>query len=118
MIRYNILIRFFITLISVGGAAYLIEGIYIDSVTALIISSIVLGLINAFIRPVFIILTLPITILTLGLFLFLINGIMLVLAAALVPGFHIQSVWAAVLGWIIISIIGWVSSKLFPDKGV
>ena len=114
--RNNLLTRFIIVAASLALAAYLVKGIYIDSLLSLILSAIVLGIVNSFIRPLFIILTIPLTVLSLGLFLFIINGIMLIIAAALVPGFHIRSTGAAIVGWIIISLTGWIATKIFTEN--
>jgi putative membrane protein len=85
--------------------AYILPGVTVDSYQALAIAAVVLGLVNALIRPVLTILTLPITILTLGLFYLLVNGFTFFLAAKLVPGFHVAGFWWSVLGALVVSII-------------
>ena len=79
-------------------------------------AGLVLGLINAIIRPVLILLTLPATLFSLGLFIFVVNAICLGLAAWLVPGFTISGFWAALFGAIVISVISWLLSALLIDK--
>lgn len=85
--------------------AYIIDGIYISGPLTAFIASLVLGIVNAIIRPIFLIFTLPLNLLTLGLFTFVINGIMLKLTAALVSGFEVNGVLAAIFGAIILSVV-------------
>ena len=80
------------------------------------IVAVVLGLINTLIRPLFVLLTLPVTILTLGLFLFVINGLLFWAVGSFVPGFHVDGFWAGVFGAIIYSIISWALSALLLSK--
>jgi putative membrane protein len=101
--------RFFIHWLIIAVAlwvtAYIIPGISVSSYTALAIAAIVLGLVNALVRPILTVLTLPITILTLGLFYLLVNGFTFLLASWLVPGFEVSGYWWAVLGALVFSII-------------
>ncbi len=83
--------------------------------TALIVA-LVLGLINTLIRPLLILLTLPVTILTLGLFIFVINGLLFWAVGSFVPGFHVGGFWPAVFGAIVYSIISWLLSALIPER--
>jgi putative membrane protein len=83
-------------------------GIHADSLTTLIIAALVFGVINAVIRPLATILSLPFIILSLGLFLFVLNALLLWLVAAVVPGFHVYGFWAALWGAIWLGIISWV----------
>jgi putative membrane protein len=80
------------------------------------VAALVLGLVNTLIKPILVILTLPVTILTLGLFLLVINALMFWLVANLVPGFHVNGFWAAMLGAILYSLITWALSGLLPDR--
>jgi putative membrane protein len=92
----------------------LLVGIGIESLTALLLSAVVLGLCNAVVKPVLLILTLPATVLTMGLFLLVINGLVLALVAWLVPGFSIAGFWPAVLGALIVSltsVIGAIATR-------
>ena len=84
--------------------ARIVPGVEVDGVGHALVAGLVLGVINALVRPLLVILTLPITILTLGLFLLIINAILLKLAAALVPGFRVQGFLPAVLGALLLSI--------------
>jgi putative membrane protein len=85
-------------------ADYFLSGIMITGIWSGFFAAIILGFVNGFIRPIFILLTIPITILSLGLFLFVINGIMLVLTAVIVPGFMVSGIFAAIWGSIIITL--------------
>ena len=92
---------------------YLLPGVATaDGVLAALAAAFVLGLVNAVIRPVFILLTLPLTIITLGLFLFVVNGLLLWGVAAVVPGFHVNGFLGAVVGSILISAISWILTRV------
>ena len=96
---------------------YIFQSITVDSIPTALIVALVLGLINTLIRPILILLTLPATILTLGLFIFVINGLLFWAVGSFVPGFHVAGFWAGVFGAIVYSIISWaLSSLLLPDK--
>ena len=109
------LIHWLIITLALWVTAYILPGVHIESTQALVIAAIVLGLVNALVRPILTLLTLPITILTLGLFYFLVNGFTFLLATKVVPGFGVSSYWWAVLGALGVSIISsFVGS--FVDK--
>jgi putative membrane protein len=91
---------------------FLMTSIRVDSAGAAIIGALVLGLINTLIRPVLVLLTLPVTLLTLGLFILVINALMFWAAAQLVDGFHVAGFWSAMGGAILYSIISWILSAL------
>jgi putative membrane protein len=96
---------------------YLMSSIEVDSFAAALVAALVLGLINTFIRPLLVLLTLPATLLTLGLFIFIINGLLFWLVGSFVQGFHVAGFWSAVLGAIVYSIISWaLSALLLPDR--
>ena len=103
--------RFIIHLLVIAVAlwvtAYILPGVQVTSWQALAIASLVLGFVNAIIRPILVLLTLPITILTLGLFYLLVNGFTFLLASWIVPGFEVTTYWWAVLGALIVGIISW-----------
>lgn len=94
-------------------ADFLIPGFHIKGILSALLAALVLGLVNTFIRPVLIILTLPITFFTLGLFIFVINGFAFLIASWLVPGFTVYSFWGAFWGAIVTSIISWVLNGIF-----
>jgi putative membrane protein len=94
-----------------------VDGIYIDVPTTLVIAAVLLGVVNAFVRPLVILLTLPFTVVTLGLFLLVVNAAMLGLVAALLPGMEIVGFWDAVWGAFIVSLVSWIGSLVFGPKG-
>ena len=93
-----------------------VSGIYIDTPTTLVLAGLLLGVVNAVVRPIAVILTFPFTILTIGLFLLVVNAMMLGLVALLLPGFHINGFWAAFFAAIIVSITGWIGSLMFGPR--
>lgn len=111
------LVRLVITALGLWVADQLISGIIITGTRALIVSALLLGLVNAVIRPILIILTLPLTVLTLGLFILIVNGISLALVAWLVPGFHVAGLLSATLGAIIVGLTGWAASAFVGGSG-
>lgn len=94
-----------------------VDGIYIDVPTTLVIAAVLLGVVNAFVRPLVILLTLPFTVVTLGLFLLVVNAAMLGLVAALLPGMQIVGFWDALWGAFIVSLVSWIGSLVFGPKG-
>ena len=104
----NFLIHWLITAVALAVGARIVPGIHVTSLTVLLVSGLVLGVINAFIRPVLVILTLPITILTLGLFYLIVNAAAFGLAAALVPGFTVASLGSAIGGALVVGLVSWV----------
>ena len=94
-------------------AASMIEGIRYDSPGALIGAALLLGILNAFLRPILLLLMAPLIILTLGLFIFVVNGLMLLLVNDLVHGFHVDSFGSAFWGAILISLVSWMLSAFF-----
>jgi putative membrane protein len=102
------LVHWLITGLALVAADWLLSGIQIHSTAALVLGALVLGLVNALVRPVLVLLTLPLTLLTLGLFYLVVNGVAFALAAALVPGFDVRSLGPAVLGALIVSVISWL----------
>jgi len=113
MLRFTI--RWFATALGIGAAGSLLPGIQVDGAKAAILTALLLGLINATLRPILLILTLPLTLLTLGVFALVINGAMLALAARFVEGVHLAGFGSAVLGAIVVSLVsGVVSWALQP----
>ena len=97
--------------------AYLYPGVTVASFWAAMLAALVLGLVNALIRPLLVLLTLPVTVLTLGLFLFVINALMFWLVAEIVSGFQVTGFWAALIGSVLYSLITLLTSwLLFPRK--
>ena len=106
------LLHWLVTAIALGAAAYLVPGIHITSGPVLIIAALVLGFVNAIVRPVLVVLTLPLTVLTLGIFYFIVNGAAFGLAAALVPGFTVASLGSAILGAVVVALVSSVFTWL------
>jgi putative membrane protein len=98
-------------------ASYVLPGLHFDSAGYLLAAALLLGIVNAIIRPIAVVLTLPITLLTLGLFLLVVNAAMLGLVAALLSGFAISGFWTAVGASLIVSLTGWVASGLIGNNG-
>lgn len=110
----HFLFRWVITTIAVMVAAWLLQpAIRYDSPTALIFAALLLGVLNAFLRPVLLILSAPLILLTLGLFIFVVNGFMLWVVPGIIAGFHVDGFGAALLGAVIISIVSWLLSAFF-----
>jgi putative membrane protein len=101
------LVHTLVLAIAIWVTANVVPGVIVTSWTALAVAALVLGAVNAIVRPVLLVLTFPITVLTLGLFYLVVNGIAFGLAAALVPGFQIASWTAAILGALLTSVISW-----------
>ncbi len=109
------IVRLIINMVAILIIAYLFPSlIWVDSFWAALVAAFLLGIVNAILRPILVFFTFPITILTLGLFLLVINGLMLWLVSALVRGFHVGGFWGAVIGAILISIVSWILSRFVP----
>ena len=105
--------RWAITTVAVMVASSIIHGIRYDSVAALIGAALLLGILNAFLRPILLILSAPLILLTLGIFILIVNGLMLLLVPSLVIGFHVDTFGSAFWGAIVISIVSWLLSAFF-----
>ena len=110
MIR--LLIVWLINAVALIAVAYLMPGIAVSSFGAALVAALVLGLVNAFVRPILVLLTLPVTILTLGLFIFVLNGLLFWMVGSWLQGFEVAGFWSAVFGAIVFSIISWALSAL------
>ena len=111
------LIRLVVNAAALWVAAQLVPGFVITGAIPLILGALVLGLINAIVRPVLVVLTLPLTLVTLGLFIFVLNAFCLWLTSRLVSGFEIQSFLSAFLGALVISIVSWILTAFVSDAG-
>lgn len=109
--------RWLVTALGVLAASHLVSGISYNTVGALVTASLLLGIFNAFLRPIMLILSLPLLIVTLGLFTFVVNALLLLLVGNLVKNFHVAGFWAAFWGGIIISVTSFISNGLIgkPD---
>lgn len=95
---------------------YVFRWVEVESLAAALIAALVLGLVNALVRPLLFLLTLPVTLLTLGLFIFVLNGLLFWLVGSFVPGFSVAGFWAGVFGAIVYSLISWALTALFVRK--
>jgi putative membrane protein len=111
------LFRLLITALGLWLAATIVSGVAIKGWAALLAAALVLGIVNAVIRPVILVLTLPLTVLTLGLFILVVNGISLYLVAWLVPGFSLSGLGAAILASIVVGLTGWLASTFVGGSG-
>lgn len=108
----GLVINFIINGIAIFITARILPGIQLDDLGTALIVAIVLGLINTFIKPILIILTLPINLMTLGLFTFVVNALLILLVSNIVPGFSVSSFWTALLFSIVLSIVSGILNKL------
>lgn len=113
----GVLLRWVVLTAAVLAASWLLEGIRVDGLVSAVLAAAVLGLLNAFLRPLIILLTLPLNIVTLGLFTFLINALMLKIASELIPGFTVYGFWTAVFGALIIGLVSWVLNGFIGGRG-
>ena len=105
--------RWAATTVAVMVASSIISGIRYDTVAALIGASLLLGILNAFVRPFLLILSAPVILLTLGLFILVLNGLLLLLVPSVVVRFHVHSFWSAFWGAMVISFVSWLLSAFF-----
>ena len=110
-------VRLLITALGLWVAATIVPGMEIVGWPSLLVSALLLGIVNAVIRPVILILTLPLTVLTLGLFILVVNGISLGVVAWLVPGFQLSGLIAATLGALVVGATSWVASAFVGGSG-
>ncbi|MBK7903905.1 MAG: phage holin family protein [Proteobacteria bacterium] len=111
------LLRAAIAALGLWVASQLLDGLHFATPSKLLLAAVLLGIVNAFVRPLAFILTLPITVVTLGLFLLVLNAGMVALVAWVVPGFTISGFWTAVGAAIIVSIVSWAASGLIGSSG-
>ncbi len=109
--------RLLITAFGLWAAATIVPGVQIIGWQALLVSALLLGIVNAVIRPIILILTLPLTVLTLGLFIFVVNGISLSIVAWLVPGFQLAGLLSATLGAVVVGLTSWFASAFVGGSG-
>ena len=108
----RLLLVWIVNTVALMAVAYLMPSVRIDSYMTAVIAAALLGLANTVVRPILVILTLPVTILTLGLFIFVINGLIFLGIAHLVQGFDVAGLWPAILAAIVFSLISWALSAL------
>ena len=103
----NLILNWLISAVIIIIAAYILPGVYISGFLVALVLAVVLGAINAFIKPIILILTFPINVLTLGLFTLVINALLIMLASAIVPGFSVFGFWWAMLFALTLSLVSW-----------
>src|SRR5436190_987748 len=112
----KLIIVWLINAIALVAVAYLLPGISVSNFVTALVAALVLGLVNAIIRPILVLLTLPATLLTLGLFIFVINGLLFWFVGSFIDGFVVAGFWWGVAGAIVYSIIAWALAGLLLDK--
>jgi putative membrane protein len=113
----GVLLRWLVLTAAVLTASWLLEGIRVSGVFPAILAAALLGILNAILRPLLILLTLPLNILTLGLFTFVINALMLLIVSAIIPGFDVRGFWTAVFGALIIGAASWLLNRFVGSEG-
>jgi putative membrane protein len=97
--------------------AYLIDGIHVSGFFSAFFAAVLLGILNAFFRPILFLLTLPINILSIGLFTFVINALLLMMVSGVISGFEVDGFWWAMLGSLIISVVSWLVTSMINERG-
>jgi putative membrane protein len=113
----GVLLRWLVLTAAVLTASWLLEGIRVAGIFPALLAAALLGILNAILRPLLILLTLPLNILTLGLFTFVINALMLMIVSSVIPGFDVRGFWTAVLGALIIGAISWLMNRFIGSRG-
>ena len=112
----RILLIWLVNTLSLIAVAYLMPSISVASFATALVAALVLGLVNAVIRPILVLLTLPVTLLTLGLFIFVINGLLFWFVGSFIQGFVVQGFWAGFFGAIVYSLVSWLLSALLLQR--
>ena len=110
------LLRWFVTTVSVLGATWLIPGLRCDTPGALLGAALLLGIINALVRPVLLLLSLPFIIVTMGFFILVINALLVLFVSKVIPGFHVAGFWTALFSGIVIGLFNWILSSFFRSS--
>ena len=113
----GILVRWLVSGLSLLLVSYLVPGFEVEGFFYALVAAAFLGILNAFVRPVLILFTLPLTVFTLGFFLFVINSLLLLFMSAIIKGIHINGFWPALGGALILSVISWLTSSFVNDRG-
>lgn len=111
------LVRLAISALGLWLAAAIVPGMEITGTGTLVLAALLLGIVNAVVRPVLIVLTLPITVLTLGLFLLVVNAASLAIVAWMLEAFMLSGFWAALFGSVVVSVTGWLASRYIGPRG-
>jgi putative membrane protein len=112
----RLLLTWILNALALLALPLLFRSIHVDTFTTALVAALVLGLINTLIRPILVLLTLPATVLTLGLFIFVINGLLFWFVGSFIKGFTVDGFWAGVFGAIVYSVVSWALSSLIPRR--
>jgi len=113
----GLFLRWLILTFSIIATSYLIDGIQISGFLSAFSAAAILGILNAFFRPILLILTLPVNILSLGLFTFVINAIVLMMVSGVISGFEVNGFWSAMFGSLLISLVSWLLTSFISERG-
>src|SRR5215510_12099439 len=113
----GIFVRWAVSAVALWLTSSVVGGVQVRGVGSLLLAAAMIGVINAFVRPVVLLLTLPLSILTFGLFVLVVNAAMLALASAFVPGFEVHGFWSALWGWLLLSVFTFVINVLIGAHG-
>ncbi len=113
----GLFVRWLMLTVAIMAAAYLLPGIEVKGVFSAFFAAAILGILNALLRPILLLLTLPLNILTLGLFTFVINALMLMMASGVISGFHIAGFWSAIFGSLVIGVVSWLLTSMINGQG-
>ena len=113
----GIFLRWVVLTIAVMLSAYLLDGIHVGGFGSAFFAAAILGILNAFFRPILLLLTLPINILTFGLFTLVINAVLLMMASGVISGFEVRGFWSAVFGSLLIGLISWLINSVIGERG-
>ena len=114
---YGIVIRWLILTFAIIVTSYLLDGICVSGFISAFFAAAILSMLNAFFRPILLILTLPINVLSLGFFTFVINALMLLMVSGVIPGFKVSGFWSAVFGSLLISVVSWGLTSFIGERG-
>ncbi|MEE8415109.1 MAG: phage holin family protein [Desulfobacterales bacterium] len=109
--------RWMILTVAILVTSYLMDGIHVSGFFSAFFAAAILGILNAFFRPILLVLTLPINILSLGLFTFVLNAILLMIVSGVIPGFDVYGFWSGLFGSLLISLISWIITSFINDRG-
>jgi putative membrane protein len=113
----GLFLRWLILTFSIIATSYLIDGIQVSGFLSAFFAAAILGILNAFFRPILLILTLPVNILSLGLFTFVINAIVLMMVSGVISGFEVYGFWSAMFGSLLISLVSWLLTSFISERG-
>ena len=113
----GIFLRWLILTFAIIATSYLIDGIQVSGFLSAFFAAAILGILNSFFRPILLILTLPVNILSLGLFTFVINALMLMMVSGVISGFKVYGFWSAVFGSLLISLVSWLLTSFISERG-